>query len=81
MSHWNYRIMRHRITEEGSAGVIDEYVQIHTVYYDDDGKISWSDEAMEVAAANVAELGRDLELMARAISQPILDHETGLVIE
>ena len=73
--------MRHRITEEGSAGVIDEYVQIHTVYYDDDGKISWSDEAMEVAAANVAELGRDLELMARAISQPILDHETGLVIE
>ena len=67
---WNHRVVRHR----HPSG--DESLEIHEVYYDDDGKPDGvTEEGVSVAGETVEELNKVLALMQQAISKPILDWE------
>jgi hypothetical protein len=64
---WNYRLMRR-----------NGFLSIHEVYYKDDGKVrTWTEDPMEPGGDTVEEVQQDLKWMARALTKPILDYETG----
>ena len=64
---WNYRVM-HR----------DGRYAVHSVYYGDDGRITdWSAEPMQLTAESVEDLAEEFERFRRALSEPVLDYETG----
>jgi len=51
---------------------------VHAVYYADDGRIfGWSAEPMSLTGESTEELGEELERFRRALSEPVLDYETG----
>jgi hypothetical protein len=72
LSHWNYRIVRHKI-----AG--GEHYRVHEVYSDKDGKPMIIAEDPEAAFGETPnELIADLELMLQHVlrsKDDILDHD------
>jgi len=71
---WNYRIIRHKTTTPD--GKQHEYVSIHEVYYDAEGKIdSWVVEPSTPFGDDLNGLSYDLILIRQALRKPILDAE------
>lgn len=72
---WNYRVMRH----EYSNGVTTAHdLEIHEVYYNDDGTVrGWTENGISPSGEDMAELNRDLDKMEEALGKPILDYKTG----
>lgn len=63
---WNYRIVR---------SAVDRTLSIHEVYYGpgyQNSGLSWSESPVSPHGETLEELQADFEMMARALSQPIL---------
>ena len=66
--NWNYRIVRHRHSEE-------EWFAIHEVYYEADGKPKLvSKEPVAPQGGDVEELLKDMERQKAACKLPVLDY-------
>ena len=67
MGHWNHRIL---------CGIYDgeEFLKIHEVYYDDDGKINgYGENSVSIYSEEGLEgVKWQLEMMAKALDKPIL---------
>ena len=79
---WNYRVFRHatHITDE----LTDVSYSIHEAYYqnpDDMIPHSWSTEAVSVHSESPAGLFSVLQMMAKAITQPVLEVDGNKVLE
>jgi diadenosine tetraphosphate (Ap4A) HIT family hydrolase len=76
LSHWNYRIVRHKI-----AG--GEYYRVHEVYYAKDGKLVIIAKDPEAAFGETPdELIADLELMLEHVlrsKDDIIDHDDAAI--
>lgn len=64
---WNYRVIK-RTNSDPEA----EYLQIHEVYYDDEGQIEGWTKAVAPGGVDPQELRRDLAAMERALEKPFL---------
>lgn len=72
---WNFRVMRHK------DGPDDFVYAIHEVYYEYEGEVAnWSMEPSPVCS-DEADLTSELARMAKALTLPVLDYETGEEIE
>lgn len=61
---WNYRVLRY--AQNGELG-------IHEVYYEDDQITAWSVDPIPITGETIEELATELEHMARALQQRILN--------
>lgn len=76
---WNYRVMVHQMGFQNIVG-------IHEVYYDDDDKVTgWTENPVQAMSVMVDENSDNLywvmEEMAKALTKPHLDYETGKEME
>lgn len=69
---WRYRVMQHE-----SDGT-EPYFAIHEVYSD---PLGWTSMPAKVGGESVEELRDVLDMMSRALAEPVLSHETGEVTE
>ncbi len=68
---WNHRVMRHINPIHKK-----EMLQIHEVYYDEDGKPNgYTEDPVSVHGDDLEELGWVLDQMKVALSKPILNVE------
>ena len=75
MTTWNYRLMR-----RDHSG--DETLAVHEVFYDDDGKVEgWTEAPCHPMGATPVGLLDDFQQMLEAFDAPILDYETGKVVD
>ncbi len=66
MSHWNYRVLKK-----------DDLFAIHSVYYDEDGKIvGWSQQPDPVIDEDLDYLKTQLTLMLEATEKEVIDLDT-----
>lgn len=66
MNHWNYRVLKK-----------DELFAIHSVYYDDEGKIvGWSQNPDPVIDEDIDSLKAQLTLMIEATEKEVIDLDT-----
>jgi len=66
MSHWNYRVLKK-----------DDLFALHSVYYDDDGKIvGWSQNPDPVIDEDFDYLRTQLALMLEALDEEVVDLDT-----
>ena len=66
MNHWNYRVLKK-----------DDLFAIHSVYYDDEGKIvGWSQNPDPVIDEDIDYLKTQLTLMIEATEKEIIDLDT-----
>lgn len=65
---WNYRIMKH----VGRSPNNEEYLGMHEVYYDKDGKPNGYSSEPSFIGENLDELKWVLERMGEAVAKPIL---------
>ena len=77
IEYWNYRVMRHYSTFEGTY-----YDKIHEVHYDEDGNvITWTEDGVdafgEVDEEGKSEIYSVMQDMFIAITKPILEYGTG----
>jgi len=63
---WNYRVIRHVEPDW------DETFAIHEVYYNDDGEPDGCTTEAIIAGEDLQDLDRILDMMRRALSEPIL---------
>ena len=73
MSTWNYRTAQHYTIKDGER-VLEDYVTVHEVYYDDDGKPEGF-----VASEAVVRSKKEAEYVALAFDKPhalIFDDES-----
>ncbi len=64
---WNHRVMRF------PDPLHEEWLEIHEVYYDDNGQHTmYTEEAVSVAGEAIEELRETLSRMEKALNQPIL---------
>lgn len=70
---WNHRVVKKKYTSaEGGR----EYLHIHEVYYDENGKVYMATESgCDPTGEDISELLTDLSLMIRACALPILDYD------
>lgn len=67
---WNYRVIRHLATQDGSA-----YYAIHEVYYNDQGMpYMVSHESVKPFGETLDELKSDLGMIHAALRKPVLDY-------
>lgn len=65
MSHWNYRIIEHDITEP-------DYMAVCEVYYAKDGKpIGWCN-ASAPCGESAEDIKAEIEMMKAALDKPVL---------
>lgn len=70
---WNYRVIRHHDPNNDEP----DYLSIHEVYYDDEGRPERVTEQPTGAGAETVEGLREVfGLMRQALDKPILDFET-----
>ena len=70
MTGWDYRVL-HRVN--GRTG--EEWYGIHEVYYDEAGRIwSCTKDAIAPVGYSLEDLGDELETMAKALEQPVLEY-------
>lgn len=76
---WNYRIIKHT---SGKFGIVEDYYEIHEVYYHKSGDIHvWSKDSIDAHGADIEELKQDLYMMLEAFNKPILTIEDNKLIE
>lgn len=67
--HWNYRVVKSEYPEFPDSPTFS----IYEVYYDGENRIlSWTTDSEEAQGETVKDLKKDLLLMAKACSQPVL---------
>jgi len=72
---WNYRIMK-RNSENSDEDTMNEWFEIHEVYYDSNGKIEgYTQNAISPGGYNLDELKLDLNLILKSLEKPILDYK------
>ena len=72
--NWNYRVIKSHDSQD--------YYVIREVYYGKDNTIKyWSDDPVDPTGDTVGELKEDLELMASALSKPVLVRKEGTLVE
>lgn len=71
---WTYRVMRVQYDNGEYSFAIHEF-------YHEDGKIGWSERAINPYGQTLDELKKDYEMMAKAFEKPVLDFETGVEIK
>jgi hypothetical protein len=65
-------------TTEGKGTTRYYEWSIHEVYYDDKGKIDgWTEESVGPHGESLDDLRRDLALMRKALTLPVLGQDTG----
>tara|TARA_B100000470_G_scaffold207198_1_gene183086 strand:+ start:80 stop:472 length:393 start_codon:yes stop_codon:yes gene_type:complete len=70
---WNYRVIEHEEEDSNDVTLGDSYVQIHEVYYDDEGDPLWmTQEACAPFGDNDIELAAEILLIQKALEKPIL---------
>lgn len=70
---WNYRVIEHEEEDSNDITLGDSYVQIHEVYYDDEGAPLWmTQEACAPFGDNDIELAAELLMMQKALEKPVL---------
>lgn len=65
--HWN-----HRVIEYVDQATEEPWLAIHEVYYDDGGKMSYTEDPVAVCGEDRAELLLTLDRMRAAIEKPFL---------
>lgn len=66
---WNYRVVEHYNKEHNET-----FYNIHSVYYDDNGKIKmWSSDPVYAQGDDLEDLRRELARMLEACDKPILN--------
>ena len=70
---WEYRV----VEKVSSRPHMDDAIwyEIIEVYYDDEGKIDGTSDAVYPVGDSVEDLRKDLELMLRATNKPVISHE------
>jgi hypothetical protein len=63
---WNYRVFKAEVSGE-------TYYDIHEVYYTDGKICQWTDRAMAPVGESLADIQNDLEMMLKALDEPVLD--------
>jgi hypothetical protein len=70
---WNYRVIEHEEEDSNDVTLGDSYVQIHEVYYNDEGDPLWmTQEACAPFGDNDIELAAGLLMMQKALEKPVL---------
>lgn len=70
---WNYRVIEHEEEDSNDVTVGDSYVQIHEVYYNEEGDPLWmTQEACAPFGDNDIELAAEILLIQKALEKPIL---------
>ena len=80
--YWNYRIFK-TLEDYGNNHKSFLY-SVHEVYYDDDGTISaWTEREISPYGETFDEISKSMEMMAIALSKPVLflDRLSGQLIE
>jgi hypothetical protein len=79
---WNYRVMRHKVVD--SAGMPEETLALHEVYYKDDrsadiftgpGDIGYSANPVAPVAEDLDGLRFVLTEMLKALDKPVLEYQ------
>ena len=68
---WNHRVVRQRKGDETWLG-------IHEAFYGDDGKLSWTENPVDVVGETVDDLRWTLERMLAALDEPIINEDAEL---
>lgn len=74
LSHWNYRVIRHK-----NRGVV--YFGLHEVYYNEDGIDLWTESAVAAIGDSPYELRETLGKMLSALDKPVLTEKRGELVE
>jgi hypothetical protein len=69
MGHWNYRIMKRKNDEGGFD------FGIYEVFYDDNGKVSWTENSLTPLCDSADELKEELRIMMDAFDKETLIFE------
>ena len=79
MSHWNYRVIKKKNTGQFVDQTEEYSYGIHEVYYHDDGSISsCTVDPMDPYGNTFDELKECMDMMSRALTEPVLDYETDI---
>ena len=73
MATWSYRVVERIAKRTHTDDAI--WHEIVEIYYNDEGKIVGSTDAVSPAGDTVEDLRQDLELMLRATNKPVISHE------
>lgn len=65
---WNHRVMKRVIHGE-------TIYAIHEVFYEDDGKLSWTENEVYPCGETLEELEECLERMRLALAKPVLNYD------
>ena len=71
MANWNYRVLRKTCAKTGQVTL-----QIHEVYYTEDGDIDcWTQQPVEPLGTTEAELRNDVHAFLAAFRKPVLEEK------
>lgn len=71
---WNYRVMRHTISNG------EEWYGIHEVYYEEDGTIKfYSTDSIHPHGETEKELQKDLEMMQESFNKAVLPYNDNII--
>ena len=73
MGTWEYRVVERVSSRPHMDDAI--WYEIIEVYYDDEGKIDGTSDAVRPVGDSVEDLREDLELMLTATNKPVISHE------
>jgi hypothetical protein len=71
MANWNYRVLRKRCAKTGM-----ETLQIHEVYYAEDGSVDcWTQQPVEPLGTSEPQLRNDVHAFLAAFRKPVLEEK------
>lgn len=76
---WNYRIIHS--TKKYTDGQIEDFYEVHEVYYNETGIYAWSKESVSPGGGDVDDLWDDIGEFIHAFHRPILQEKDGKLIE